>query len=57
MSYRPNQSYRPNRRRSVAVAKAVNWPAVAAAALTPVVSAGLWICLANAVGLLARLAR
>jgi len=47
-------SYRPNRR-PVAVARAaVNWPAVAAAALTPVVSAGLWICLANAFGLLAR---
>lgn len=46
-------SYRRNRR-PVAVAKAVNWPAVAAAALTPVLSAGLWICLANAVGLLAR---
>jgi hypothetical protein len=48
-------SYRRNRR-SVAVAQTVNWPAVAAAALTPVVSAGLWICLANALGLIARAA-
>ena len=46
-------SYRRNRR-PVAVAQSVDWPAVAAAALTPVVSAGLWICLANAFGLLAR---
>lgn len=49
-------SYRPNRRRSVAVAQSLNWQAVAAVALTPVVSAGLWICLANAFGLLARFA-
>jgi len=50
MSYRPNAP----RRRAVAVARTVNWQAVAAAALTPVVSAGLWICLANAFGLLGR---
>jgi hypothetical protein len=54
MSYHPNMSYRPNRRRPVAVARSVNWPAAAAAALTPVVSAGLWICLANAFRLLSR---
>jgi hypothetical protein len=59
MSYRPNQSYRPNRRRAVAVAQSVDrrvdWRAATAAALTLVVSAGLWICLASAADLLARL--
>jgi hypothetical protein len=46
-------SYRRSRR-PVAVTQSIDWPAVAAAALTPVVSAGLWICLAHAFGLLAR---
>jgi hypothetical protein len=40
-------SYRRHRR-PVAVARTVNWPAMAAAALTSAVSAGLWLCLANA---------
>jgi hypothetical protein len=53
MSYRPN-AYHPNRRRAVAVARTADWRAVAAAALTPVVSAGLWIALAHAFGLLGR---
>jgi hypothetical protein len=58
MSYRPNQSYRPNRRRAVAqsVDRRVDWRAATAAALTLVVSAGVWFCLANAAVLLARAA-
>jgi hypothetical protein len=50
MSYRPNANH-PNRRRAVAVARTVDWRAAAAVALTPVLSAGLWIALANAFGL------
>ena len=53
MSYRSNACH-PARRRPVAVARTVNWPAMAAVALTPVLSAGLWICLANAFGLVGR---
>ena len=40
-------SYR-HHRRPVAVARTVNWPGMVAAALTSALSAGLWICLANA---------
>ena len=44
----PLMTYRRHRRPvAVAVTRTVNWPAIAAAALTSAVSAGLWLSLAH----------